>query len=258
MTGAAEPLVAGTPLLVVENLVAGYEPGVPIVRGASISVGRGEIVVVLGPNGAGKSSFIKAIAGLVPVSAGTVRLDGDDITNVPAHRLVRRGLAFVPQTENIFPLMSIEDNLKVAGGVLPKALIAPRIAAMYALFPDLVERRRTAAGNLSGGQRQMLAVARALMVDPKLLVLDEPSAGLSPKFVSTVFEMLSAVRRTGVTILLVEQNAKAALAIGDRAYVLVEGRDAHEGAAADLWNDPAVAELYLGQRHARPAEGGER
>lgn len=258
MSATAEAPGPGTPLLVVEDLVAGYEPGVPIVRGASIRVDLREIVVVLGPNGAGKSSFIKAIAGLVPVSAGSVRLDGDDITNVSAHRLVRRGLAFVPQTENIFPLMTIEDNLKVAGGVLPKALVAPRIAAMYDLFPDLRERRRTAAGNLSGGQRQMLAVARALMVDPKLLVLDEPSAGLSPKFVSTVFEMLAAVRRTGVTILLVEQNAKAALAIGDRAYVLVEGREAHEGPAADLWNDPTVAELYLGQRHPTPTEGAAR
>ncbi|MBB4065622.1 ABC transporter ATP-binding protein [Gellertiella hungarica] len=243
-------------VLEVRSLEAGYEPGVPIVRGASIRVEEGEIVVVLGPNGAGKSSFIKAIAGLVPVSGGSVTLDGQDITGAPAHRMVRLGLAFVPQTENVFPLMSVEDNLKVAGGVLPKREVAPRIEEMYRLFPDLRERRTTPAGNLSGGQRQMVAVARALMVRPKLLVLDEPSAGLSPKFVSMVFQMLTDVRKAGVTILLVEQNAKAALAIGDRAYVLVEGRDAHEGVASELWNDPVVAELYLGHR-ASPAQGGE-
>lgn len=242
-------------VLEVSNLVAGYEPGVPIVRGASIRVDEGEIVVVLGPNGAGKSSLIKAIAGLVPVSGGSVLLAGEEIVSLPAHQMVRKGLAFVPQTENIFPLMSVEDNLKVSGGILPKAEVAGRIAEMYRLFPDLYERRRTAAGNLSGGQRQMVAVARALMVRPKLLVLDEPSAGLSPKFVSMVFSMLADVRRAGVTILLVEQNAKAALAIGDRAYVLVEGRDAHEGPAAALWQDPVVAELYLGQRGHSAAHG---
>jgi branched-chain amino acid transport system ATP-binding protein len=239
------------PVLQVTNLVAGYEPGVPIVRGASITVNRGEIVVVLGPNGAGKSSFIKAVAGLVPVSGGTVLLDGRDITAVPAHMMVRMGLAFVPQTENIFPLMSVEDNLRTAGGILKPKVAAERIERMYETFPDLRAFRRRGAGNLSGGQRQMLAVARALIVEPKLLVLDEPSAGLSPKFVTMVFSMLSEIRKAGVTILLVEQNAKAALSIGDRAYVLVEGKDAHQGVASELWDDPVVAELYLGQRGQR-------
>ncbi|TWB58464.1 branched-chain amino acid transport system ATP-binding protein [Rhizobium sp. ERR 922] len=244
------------PVLSVRNLVAGYEPGVPIVRGASITVAEKEIVVVLGPNGAGKSSFIKAIAGLVPVESGTVELGGRDITSTPAHIMVRLGLAFVPQTENVFPLMSVEDNLKVAGGILKPKDVPARIDEMYATFPDLARHRRIAAGNLSGGQRQMLAVARALIVHPKLLVLDEPSAGLSPKFVSMVFDMLSEIRKSGVTILLVEQNAKAALAIGDRAYVLVEGKDRHEGVASELWSDPVVAELYLGQRPATSARGG--
>lgn len=243
------------PVLAVSNLVAGYEPGVPIVRGASIRVDPGEIVVVLGHNGAGKSSFIKAIAGLVPVSGGTVLLDGDDITTLPAHQMVRRGLAFVPQTENIFPQMSVEDNLRTSGGILKPKVAAERIGRMYETFPDLKSFRRTSAGNLSGGQRQMLAVARALIVEPKLLVLDEPSAGLSPKFVSMVFAMLSDIRSSGMTILLVEQNAKAALAIGDRAYVLVEGKEAHEGVASELWNDPVVAELYLGQRAQQPSGG---
>ncbi|WP_349960209.1 ABC transporter ATP-binding protein [Rhizobium sp. ZPR3] len=244
------------PVLSVRNLVAGYEPGVPIVRGASITVAEKEIVVVLGPNGAGKSSFIKAVAGLVPVESGTVELAGRDITSAPAHTMVRLGLAFVPQTENVFPLMSVEDNLKVAGGILKPKDVPGRIEEMYATFPDLARHRRIAAGNLSGGQRQMLAVARALIVHPKLLVLDEPSAGLSPKFVSMVFDMLTEIRKSGVTTLLVEQNAKAALAIGDRAYVLVEGKDRHEGVAAELWNDPVVAELYLGQRPAASANGG--
>ncbi len=244
------------PVLIVRDLVAGYEPGMPIVRGASITVAEKEIVVVLGPNGAGKSSFIKAIAGLVPVESGSVKLAGTEITRAPAHNMVRLGLAFVPQTENVFPLMSVEDNLKVAGGILKPKEVPVRIEEMYATFPDLARHRRIAAGNLSGGQRQMLAVARALIVHPKLLVLDEPSAGLSPKFVSMVFDMLTEIRKSGVTILLVEQNAKAALAIGDRAYVLVEGKDRHEGIASELWNDPVVAELYLGQRPAPSVNGG--
>lgn len=244
------------PVLIVRDLVAGYEPGVSIVRGASITVAEKEIVVVLGPNGAGKSSFIKAIAGLVPIESGKVELAGKDITGAPAHNMVRLGLAFVPQTENVFPLMSVDDNLKVAGGILKAKEVPVRIEEMYATFPDLARHRRIAAGNLSGGQRQMLAVARALIVHPKLLVLDEPSAGLSPKFVSMVFEMLTDIRKSGVTILLVEQNAKAALSIGDRAYVLVEGKDRHEGVASELWNDPVVAELYLGQRPTVSKAGG--
>ena len=152
------------PLLRVENLIAGYEPGVPIVRGASIHVEQGEIVVVLGPNGAGKSSFIKAIAGLVPRVSGSVLLDDCDLTRVAAHNMIRHGLAFVPQTENVFPRMSIEDNLKIAAAILPPHLRAQQIAQMYEIFPDLAQRPKTLAGNLSGGQRQMLAVARALIV----------------------------------------------------------------------------------------------
>ena len=239
-----------TPILDVRGLVAGYEPGLNIVRGASIHANEAEIVVVLGPNGAGKSSLIKAIAGLVPVSAGQVLLDGQDITATPAHLMVRKGLAFVPQTENIFPLLTVEENLRVAGGVLARSEVSPRIDEMFSMFPDLARQRRLAAGSLSGGQRQMLAVARALIVRPRVLMLDEPSAGLSPKFVEMVFAQLSQIRRAGLTIVLVEQNAKAALAIGDRAYVLVEGREAHEGAARSLWDDPVVAELYLGHRRA--------
>lgn len=237
-------------ILEVEGLVAGYEPGLPIVKGASIHAGEGEIVVILGPNGAGKSSLIKAIAGLVPVAGGQVRLDGRDITEVPAHLMIRQGLAFVPQTENIFPLMTVTENLLVSGGILPRAEVSPRIEEMFALFPDLARQRSLMAGSLSGGQRQMLAVARALIVHPRVLMLDEPSAGLSPKLVAQVFARLQDIRQAGLTIVLVEQNARAALAIGDRAYVLVEGRVAHEGPAASLWDTPLIAELYLGQQKA--------
>lgn len=238
------------PILDVRGLVAGYEPGLPIVRGASIHADRAEIVIILGPNGAGKSSLIKAIAGLVPISAGSVLLDGEEIARTPAHQMVRRGLAFVPQTDNVFTLLSVADNLRVAAAILPRRQIAARIDEMYAIFPDLARQRRLAAGSLSGGQRQMLAVARALVVRPRVLMLDEPSAGLAPKLVASVFERLVAIRGLGLTIVLVEQNARAALAIGDRAYVLVEGREAHEGPAATLWNDPRIAELYLGQAAA--------
>ena len=237
-------------MLAINDMVAGYEPGLDIVRGVSLHAAAGEIVVILGPNGAGKSSLIKAVAGLVPIRSGTVRLDGGDVTSVPAHLMVRRGLGFVPQTENVFPLLSVEDNLKVAGGVLPAAEVRPRIAEMFDIFPDLARQRRLLAGSLSGGQRQMLAVARALIIRPKLLLLDEPSAGLSPKFVEMVFQRLIEIRKPGLGIVLVEQNARAALAIGDRAYVLVEGRVAHQGPAAALWNDPLIAELYFGRRRA--------
>ena len=237
-------------ILEIENLVAGYEPGVPIVNGASLRVAKGEFVAILGPNGAGKSTLIKAIAGLVPISSGTVRLRGEDITRLPAHKMVRHCLGFVPQTENIFPSMSILDNLKLAAGVVPAAERAGRIARVEALFPDLAGRRSMPAGRLSGGQRQMLAVARALIVEPDVLMLDEPSAGLSPKLVQLVFGKLAEIRATGVTIVLVEQNAHAALAIADRGVILAEGRERHEGPAAELLGDPAIAELYLGGRRA--------
>lgn len=242
--------MTGPAILTVEGLMAGYEPGVPIVNGASLTVAQGEIVVVLGPNGAGKSTFIKAIAGLVPVSAGRVTLAGDDITRAPAHRMVRRGLAFVPQTENVFATLSVDDNLRLAAGILPAAERAHGIARQYDFFPDLARQRHLAAGRLSGGQRQMVAVARALVVEPRVLMLDEPSAGLSPKLVETVFANLAEIRRTGVTIVLVEQNARAGLAIADRGLILAEGRNAHEGPAATLADDPVVAALYLGGARA--------
>jgi branched-chain amino acid transport system ATP-binding protein len=248
MASPDRPVVLST-----SQLVAGYERDLPIVRGIDFLVRAGELVVVLGPNGAGKSTFVKAIAGLVPVHSGRMALGDMDITAVPAHEKIRHGLAFVPQTENIFATLSISDNLLVAADILPKEKRVSRIAELYAMFPDLAERPSRRAGALSGGQRQMLAVARALIVEPRVLILDEPSAGLSPKIVAEVFRKLKAINGQGVTIILVEQNVKAALAIADRAVILVEGRIRHEGTAAGLADDPIIAELYLGARQGREA-----
>jgi len=242
-------------ILVVDNLVAGYEPGLPIVNGASLSLGAAEIVVILGPNGAGKSTLIKAVAGLIPIAGGKVILAGKDITRLPAHQIARNGLAFTPQTENVFAGMTVDDNLRLASGILAVSQRRARIEEMYALFPDLARQRRLLAGRLSGGQRQMLAIGRALLVGPSVLALDEPSAGLSPRLVDVVFSRLNDIRASGVAIVLVEQNARAALAIADRAYIMSEGRIAHEGAAPGLATDPAVAALYLGGLKAGTPRG---
>ena len=238
-------------MLLAEDMFAGYEPGVPIVRGANLSVSRGEIVAILGPNGAGKSTLIKAIAGVVPKFSGRVTLGGEDITHAKPHDMVRRGLAFVPQTENVFASMTVEENLQIAAAILPKAERALRMEAVRELFPDLARQRGLAAGRLSGGQRQMLALARALIVDPKVLMLDEASAGLSPRLVEVVFAKVAEIRRGGMTIVLVEQNARAALAVADRAYVLVEGQNRHEGRA-----DKPVAGCRHGAALSRRARGG--
>ncbi|MCR4265648.1 ABC transporter ATP-binding protein [Nitratireductor sp. ZSWI3] len=246
---------APPPALATRDLVAGYERDLPIVRGIDFSVRQGEFVVILGPNGAGKSTLVKAIAGLVPIHSGSTHLAGEDITLSPVQEKVRHGLAFVPQTENIFATLSIRENLQLAADILPRGRQAAQIDEVYSLFPDLASRRGARAGNLSGGQRQMLAVARALVVKPSVLILDEPSAGLSPKIVGEVFARLKALNGAGITIVLVEQNVKAALAVADRAVILVEGKLRHEGPAATLSSDPIVGELYLGAR-ARQGENG--
>lgn len=227
-------------------LIAGYEPDLPIVRGVDLSVAPGELLVLLGPNGAGKSTFVKAIAGVVPIHSGSVMLGEREITRVASHRKIGEGLAFVPQTENIFATLTIHENLQLAAAVLPKPQRSEQIAALYRRFPDLASKPSRLAGALSGGQRQMLAVARALIVDPSVLILDEPSAGLSPRIVGEVFSMLKEINAGGVTVILVEQNIKAALAIASRAVILVEGRIRHEGEAASLLGDPLIAKLYLG------------
>ena len=237
--------MSAAPTLAVENLAAGYEPDLPIVRAATLEVGAGEIVTLLGPNGAGKSTLVKAVAGLVPVSAGTIRFEGRNITGRPTHKLIGEGLAFVPQSENVFTKLTVGENLMLAGHRLGRRL-RERLDAVFALFPDLARQRGLAAGRLSGGQRQMLACARALIVEPRLLMLDEPSAGLAPAMVSQLFVKLRQVREVGVTILIVEQNVKAALALADRGYLLVDGRPRIGGSAASLASDPALAGLYLG------------
>ncbi|MBE2242490.1 MAG: ABC transporter ATP-binding protein [Burkholderiaceae bacterium] len=243
------PASAPEAALRVRDLVAGYTPEVDILRGIAIDVARGEIVTVLGPNGAGKSTLIKTIAGLVAVRAGRIELFGDDIVGVEAHDMVRRGLAYVPQTDNVFVRMSVQENLEMgASARADRGEIEADLGRMYELFPRLKERRRQPAGTLSGGERQMVAVARALMARPVVLMLDEPSAGLSPKLVGVVFERVRDIRSLGVTMLIVEQNAKAALAISDRGYVLAEGREQVSGAAGELLANPEVGALYLGMR----------
>ncbi|MGL4197156.1 MAG: ABC transporter ATP-binding protein [Allorhizobium sp.] len=234
------------PVLTTSALVAGYEPDLPIVRGVDFSVAQGELVILLGPNGAGKSTFVKAIAGMVPVHSGRIHLAGRDITDVAPHRKLAEGLAFVPQTENVFASMSILENLQIAVALLPKSERNLAIEMMLTRFPDLAVKPKRLAGALSGGQRQMLAVARALALNPPVLILDEPSAGLSPKIVGEVFSMLKRINGEGVSIVLVEQNVKAAMAIADRAVILAEGQIRHEGAPADLADDPLICKIYLG------------
>jgi branched-chain amino acid transport system ATP-binding protein len=238
------------PALVIEALEAGYEPGLSIVRAAALTVLPGEIVAVIGPNGAGKSSLVKAVAGLLPISGGRNLLFGKDITKTPAHRMIFEGLAFVPQTDNVFVNLRVAENLELAAAIV-KANRHESLAAVYAMFPDLHRQRADLAGQLSGGQRQMLAIARGLMSRPKLLILDEPSAGLSPKMVEQVFSKLREVRASGVTILLVEQNVKAALSLADRAAVMGEGKERIVASSQDLLKDHRVAELYLGRRAAQ-------
>ena len=236
-------------------LVAGYERDLPIVQGIDFTVSPGELVVVLGPNGAGKSTFVKAIAGLVPIHSGRTILGNLDITSLQPHEKIRHGLAFVPQTDNIFATLTINENLQLATDIVPKPERSRRLSYVYGLFPDLASRPSLGAGQLSGGQRQMLAVARALIGEPKVLILDEPSAGLSPKIAAAVLANLQTVNRSGMTIVLVEQNVKAALAIAHRGVILVEGKLRHQGPASSLVNDPAIAELYLGirkQKHVGP------
>jgi ABC-type branched-subunit amino acid transport system ATPase component len=233
-------------VLATSALVSGYEPDLPIVRGVDFAVAQGELVILLGPNGAGKSTFVKAIAGMVPVHSGRVHLAGRDITDVAPHRKLAEGLAFVPQTENVFASMSILENLQIAVALLPKSQRNLAIETMLTRFPDLAVKPKRLAGALSGGQRQMLAVARALALNPQVLILDEPSAGLSPKIVGEVFSMLKRINGEGVTIVLVEQNVKAAMAIADRAVILAEGQIRHEGTPADLADDPLIGKIYLG------------
>jgi branched-chain amino acid transport system ATP-binding protein len=234
-----------TPLLEADDLVAGYLPGVDILQGCSLQVAADEIVGVIGPNGAGKSTLVKTMFGLVPVRRGRVVFDGEDITALAAHRLVARGVGYVPQNHNVFPSLTVEENLRM-GLFLRPSRWRERLGAVSELFPLVGERRGQRAGSLSGGERQMVAMARALMMEPRVLLLDEPSAGLSPKAQDEAFARVRASREAGVAIVIVEQNARRALEICDRGYVLDQGRNAHTGTGAELLHDPKVVELYLG------------
>ena len=231
-------------LLALEDVRGGYGD-VDILHGVSLEVDAGQIVVIVGPNGAGKSTALKAVFGLVRIRGGRVVFDGRDLTGQRPDQIVQAGISFVPQTENVFPSLTVEENLDM-GAYLRSDDIRAQKAKVFELFPPLAEKRRQAAGTLSGGQRQMVAMGRALMLDPKLLLVDEPTAGLSPLFMDQIFAILKAINATGVAILMVEQNAKQALAIADRGYVLATGQNRHEGTGRALLDDPAVAEMFLG------------
>jgi branched-chain amino acid transport system ATP-binding protein len=232
-------------LLRADQVVAGYLPGVNILNGADLYAREGELVGVIGPNGAGKSTFLKAIFGLIPIRSGTVTMRGEDITNLEAHQLVTRGVGYVPQTNNVFPRLTIEENLQVGVFQRPKRF-QERFEFVAELFPTLAQRRKQRAGSLSGGERQMVAMARALMMEPSVLLLDEPSAGLSPLLQDEVFYQTKRINEAGVTVIMVEQNARRCLQICDRGYVLDQGRNAYMATGQELLHDPKVIELYLG------------
>ena len=231
-------------LLQVREVVSGYGE-TEILHGVSIAVDEGEIVTIIGPNGSGKSTLLKTIIGLVQAKKGQVSFRGEDITGVAPESIVRKGISYVPQSSNVFPSLTIHENLEMGAFVRTDDL-RQRIAEVYELFPDLAERPRERAGRLSGGQRQMLALARALMLDPVLLLLDEPSAGLAPNLVTLVLDKILGINRTGVAIVLVEQNAHEALRLSKRGYVLASGQNQLEDRGEKLLDNPEVARLYLG------------
>ncbi|KAA9146987.1 ABC transporter ATP-binding protein [Microbacterium lushaniae] len=234
-----------TAVVVIDDVHAGYLPGVNILNGCSLTASQGELVGIIGPNGAGKSTLLKAIFGQVNVRSGKILLEGEDITGLKANKLVGRGVGFIPQNNNVFPSLTIEENLQMGLYQRPKAY-QERLEFVTGIFAELGKRLKQRAGSLSGGERQMVAMSRALMMDPKVLLLDEPSAGLSPVRQDEAFIRVSEINRAGVTCIMVEQNARRCLQICDRGYVLDQGRDAYTGTGRELLNDPKVTELYLG------------
>jgi branched-chain amino acid transport system ATP-binding protein len=231
-------------LLEARDLYGGYG-GADILRGTNLRLDREEIAVIVGPNGAGKSTAMKAVFGLVRVRKGSVVFNGEDITNARPEQMVRRGIAYVPQERNVFPSLTVRENLEM-GAYLLKGDIRPRLEKVYELFPKLRERRNQQAGLMSGGERQMVAMGRALMIEPTLLMLDEPTAGLSPLLIDETFERIRDIRNLGIGVLMVEQNAKQALAIADRGYVLATGENRHEDTGPNLLANREVAEMFLG------------
>lgn len=237
-------------LLEVNNVHAGYIKDVDILQGVNFCVSPGELVTVIGPNGAGKSTFAKTIFGLLTPHTGTITFKGENITGLKSNQIVQRGMCYVPQIANVFPSLTVEENLEM-GAFVRDVSLQPLKDKIFAMFPRLRDRRRQRAGTLSGGERQMLAMGKALMLEPSLLLLDEPSAALSPILVTQVFEQIQEINRGGTAIVLVEQNARKALEMAHRGCVLESGRDAITGPGQELLNDPKVGELYLGagKRH---------
>ena len=234
-----------TAVLETKDLVAGYLPGVNILNGCSIVANQGDLIGIIGPNGAGKSTLLKAIFGQVNIRGGNVVLNGEDITSLKADRLVGKGVGMVPQNNNVFPSLTIEENLEMGVFQEPR-MFKERFEFVAGLFPELAKRRKQRAGSLSGGERQMVAMGRALMMDPSVLLLDEPSAGLSPVRQDETFLRVAEINKHGVTIVMVEQNARRCLQIAHRAYVLDQGKDAYTGTGREMLNDPKVIQLYLG------------
>ena len=232
------------PVLSIENLSGGYGEA-DILHGISLEINAGEIVVVIGPNGAGKSTAMKAVFGLLRLSGGSIHLAGEEITNMDPAEVVNKGVCYVPQTYNVFPTLTVHENLEM-GAYIRKDDFRPRLAEIYEMFPPLAEKKRQAAGELSGGQRQMVAMGKALMLEPTLLMLDEPTAGLSPIYRNEIFQIVRQINDSGVPILMVEQNAKQSLAVASRGYVLVDGQNRTTGKGTDLLNDPEIAKMFLG------------
>ena len=236
----------GAPLLLADGIVAGYGK-LDILHDVSLRISRGEIVSVIGPNGAGKSTAFKTIVGFLPPRSGRVLFNGESIGGLRPDQVLRRGLSYVPQGRIVFPQMTVLENLEMGAYIeRDRAKVAAALVRVFTLFPILAERRRQKAGTMSGGEQQMVAIGRALMTSPRLILLDEPSLGLSPKFVTLIFDKLVEMKRAGFTLMLVEQNAARALAIADRGYVLELGRNRFEGAGQVLLDDPEVKRLYLG------------
>jgi branched-chain amino acid transport system ATP-binding protein len=235
----------GEPYLIGEQMTGGYGRGADILHDCTIAVNKGEIAVIVGPNGAGKSTAMKAVFGMLNMRAGSVRIGGKDITGLTPQDRVAEGMAFVPQTSNIFTSMTVEENLEM-GAFLRRDDIRPTMEQVYELFPILKDKRRQAAGELSGGQRQQVAVGRALMTQPRVLMLDEPTAGVSPIVMDELFDRIIEVARTGISILMVEQNARQALEIANTGYVLVQGANAYTGSGQELLADPDVRRSFLG------------
>lgn len=243
--GTGQSMNTSNAFLIGDSMTGGYGGGPDILHDCTIAVESGEIAVIVGPNGAGKSTAMKAVFGMLNVRQGSVRLDGEDITALTPQDRVAKGMGFVPQTSNIFTSMTVEENLEM-GAFIRRDDFSNTMAQVYELFPILKEKRNQAAGELSGGQRQQVAVGRALMTQPKVLMLDEPTAGVSPIVMDELFDRIIEVARTGIPILMVEQNARQALEIADKGYVLVQGRNAFTGTGKELLADPEVRKSFLG------------